>query len=111
MAEPGDWTDQALCAGLDPDLFFPGKGLHTTVMRSVKDICETCPVLNQCWEYTMSLSLWHTSHGIWAGTTPAQRRDERHAAAAELRTPSRLSALGAHHPQDGWEQTALFDVS
>lgn len=84
-----DWMDEAICTVMDPDMFFPGKG--GTVAHIVAT-CQSCPVIEQCWQYAMGLPKWHTAHGVWAATTPLQRRAEIDAAAAEGRFPDRHRA-------------------
>lgn len=69
----GEWAShpQRACAqpGVDPDLFFPPRGVNTT--ESAKAICQRCPVLDECRDYAIPQSLLH---GIWGGTTETQRR-------------------------------------
>jgi WhiB family redox-sensing transcriptional regulator len=62
------WADQALCAETWPDAFFPEKGDST---REAKAVCRRCPVRAPCLRYALE----HDERfGIWAGTTPDQRR-------------------------------------
>lgn len=79
---------QALCR-FDPDSMFPGKGGRIT---GVVAICESCPVIDVCWKYTVSLPKWATAHGVWAGTTPMQRRLELDYARDYNQPPLRLRA-------------------
>ena len=45
FTEPPDWHQHAACAGMDPDLFFPGQGVSLTYARQV---CAGCPVKTEC---------------------------------------------------------------
>ena len=56
-----DWTKQAACAETDPEAFFPEN------MYFAKDaitICETCPVLDQCFNEALSME---DPQGVWGG--------------------------------------------
>jgi len=70
-AQPGSssrWQDEALCAGMDPDLFFPERGDMETV-NAAKAVCAGCPVRSECLELGI-----HEKFGIWGGTTERERR-------------------------------------
>lgn len=63
------WTDQALCQGCDPALFFPTRGESS---GPAKLVCFDCPVKARC--------LWagmHEKHGVWGGKSERQRRAMR----------------------------------
>ena len=63
------WQDDALCAQVDPEVFFPEKGGST---RSAKEICGMCPVAAECLEYAL---LHDERHGIWGGKSERERRE------------------------------------
>lgn len=69
-AAPG-WLAQAKCSGVDPDLFFPGRGVDT---KTPKAICAGCPVRAECLDHAMSRN---EKHGIWGGTSERERRRMR----------------------------------
>jgi WhiB family redox-sensing transcriptional regulator len=72
------WQDRALCAEVDPDLFFPGKGGG---VRAAKRICFRCEVRAEC----LACALAHPGlSGIWGGTSEQQRlaRTRQHRRAA-----------------------------
>jgi len=60
----------ALCAQVDPDLWFPrvGQGDKSTAAIA---ICNECPVKDACLQYVLENG---EEHGIWGGTTPSMRR-------------------------------------
>lgn len=63
-----DWYEHALCAGTDPDAFFPEKGGST---REAKAICRGCPVRTQCLLFSLDNA---ERFGIWGGTSERERR-------------------------------------
>lgn len=71
LQEPA-WQDFALCAEVDPDLFFPEQGEPNS---AAKKICRGCPVRGECLEY--SLSLDEDPDGIWGGYSLWERRRMR----------------------------------
>ena len=63
-----EWALQGICAGVDPEIFFPEKGGNT---RDAKRVCTGCPVRRQCLEYALS---HNERFGIWGGTSERERR-------------------------------------
>ncbi|MFI6793634.1 WhiB family transcriptional regulator [Nonomuraea sp. NPDC050383] len=68
----GAWTQRAACRNEDPELWFPvSTSDDDPQVRKAKAICRGCPALAAC-------HTWVTFHpqkyGIWAATTPQQRR-------------------------------------
>lgn len=78
---PRRWQDAALCAEVDPDLFFPETGEPA---EPAKQVCAGCPVREPCLDYALehaAIGAW----GIWGGMTERDRRKlkrERRRAAA-----------------------------
>lgn len=63
-----EWQEQALCAQVDPDAFFPEKGGST---REAKRICRGCTVRDACLEFALE----HDERfGIWGGLSERERR-------------------------------------
>ena len=77
-AGPGeDWRDLALCAEVDPDLFFVERGGNAA---PAKRVCRACPVRAECLEYALEHRILF---GVWGGTSERERtrlRRERRAA-------------------------------
>lgn len=73
-AEPPEWMASALCAQIDPDLWFPEKG-HPS--NAAKALCEGCPVKLECLEYGMN-----DQHGIYGGLSARERLRLRNGRAA-----------------------------
>jgi WhiB family redox-sensing transcriptional regulator len=68
LPQPPAWTEQALCAQIDLEAFFPEKGGST---RAAKRICAECPVKTPCLRYALD----HAERfGIWGGVTERERR-------------------------------------
>lgn len=92
MSEPEgfNWSDFAICRGLDPDWFHPlgGSGrLEHLCGRSSRDcdqtaveehearakrICAACPVRQNCLDAAVALA--SKAEGVWGGTTERERR-------------------------------------
>jgi WhiB family redox-sensing transcriptional regulator len=61
--------DDAACADSGVD-FFPKPGNYRLVQEA-KDICASCPIVQQCLEYAMTDP--YGIHGVWGGTTKLER--------------------------------------
>ena len=73
------WVDRALCRSVDPLLFQPveigARGparWHEAAFR----VCGVCPVAGECLAVALSMRRG-CDRGVWAGTTPAERRKMR----------------------------------
>lgn len=62
------WTADALCAQIDPELFFPDEGGGSTL--AAKKICGGCDVRAKCLDYALAN---RERFGIWGGTSPRER--------------------------------------
>jgi DNA-binding CsgD family transcriptional regulator len=70
-----EWMEQALCAQVGPDVFFPEVG-DSAAARTAKTICTTCPVRAQCQDHVQRLEggiAQPLRHGTWGATTPKER--------------------------------------
>jgi len=63
------WQGGALCAQVDPEMWFPEKG---ETGRYAKAICRLCPVRAACLDYAMEHDLWF---GIYGGLHASERRE------------------------------------
>lgn len=62
------WTERAVCASTDPELWFPPTGKGS---RVAKTVCGTCPVQAQC----LAVALADPSlDGVWGGTSVKDRQ-------------------------------------
>lgn len=64
-----DWLEEALCAtaGIDPELFFPGKG---GTPKEAKKICAACPVARECLDDAIA---YGDRHGVRGGLSREER--------------------------------------
>ena len=62
------WRSQALCRGLDPEIFYPASDEEADEAKSV---CSGCPVRLACLEYALAA---RERDGIWGGCTERERR-------------------------------------
>jgi WhiB family redox-sensing transcriptional regulator len=78
------WRNQAICRDTDPDLFFPigTTGQALVQIDRAKEVCDVCPVKNDCLEYALETN---QDSGIWGGLDEEQRRNIRRQAAARQR--------------------------
>ena len=65
---PPEWTTDALCAEVDPELFYPETGAPN---RDAKRICGRCDVRPECLAYALAN---RERFGVWGGTTERERR-------------------------------------
>lgn len=68
---PESWEVDAVCAQVDPELFFPEKGGST---RDAKKLCATCPVREECLNAALQRGEYW---GIFGGLSPMERRKLR----------------------------------
>lgn len=71
-----DWRDEAICAQMDGDFWFPNDGDWHTAQRAI-EVCNTCPVRENCLQYALDAG---EREGIYGGKTPRQRMRIRSAA-------------------------------
>jgi WhiB family redox-sensing transcriptional regulator len=62
------WQAAGVCAGVDPDLWFPEKGGSTA---QAKRLCRSCPVRSECLEFALDND---ERFGIWGGLSERERR-------------------------------------
>lgn len=62
------WRDDAVCAQVDPEVFFPEPGGRTA---EAKAICATCEVQKQCLAYALAAG---ERYGVWGGLTHKELR-------------------------------------
>lgn len=74
------WQTRAACRDTDPELFFPPTDDDTAPivarhLAAVRPVCRDCPVQTECLSWALDTG---QDHGIWAATTPTERRAIRH---------------------------------
>lgn len=71
-----EWTVDAACTSVDPELWFPDTGGSSTPPL-VLEICAGCPVRESC----LATAIVHVEEGIWGGVQSAARKTARAAIA------------------------------
>jgi WhiB family redox-sensing transcriptional regulator len=71
------WMADALCREFPDVSWFPERGQD---VRPAKAICSRCLVRVECAAYVATFDALTAAHGIWAGTSARERRQERRAA-------------------------------
>ena len=67
-------TDKAVCRGIDTEVFYPShRDITPAEEQLFASMCIECPVMLMCLEW----ALVHERNGIWGGTTPYRRWQER----------------------------------
>lgn len=61
------WRADALCAQVDPELFYPDHGATAAPARA---ICMACEVRPQCLQW----ALGREKEGVWGGMSAGQRK-------------------------------------
>ena len=90
-----EWQESAACRGVDPAQFFSPPGERGEARRErervARAVCDRCTVRQECAQFALAIG---EEHGIWGGTTDAER-------IAVLRRPHgsgvRDSAGAVHH--------------
>lgn len=67
------WRDIALCAEVDPELWFPERGEPST---AAKLVCGWCPVRAECLAFALERN---EQFGVWGGLSAMERRRLRRA--------------------------------
>ena len=62
------WKKQANCLGIDPDLFYPERGVSSA---TAKKVCHGCVVKGECLEFALTNG---EKFGIWGGLSERERR-------------------------------------
>ena len=69
-----DWMRDAACANdPDPDSWHPDTTRHGAADRARRICKEECPVINDCFEYWLSLPTAIQREGVWFGQSRYQR--------------------------------------
>ena len=63
----------AVCNSIGVELFFSDDNGEYTHLDAIRAVCKECPARFKCMEWALK----HESEGIWAGTTPIQRKQMR----------------------------------
>jgi WhiB family redox-sensing transcriptional regulator len=67
------WRTEALCAQVDPELWFPDKG-DAVSAQLARAICQQCPVRAECLAEALENNF---GYGIWGGLSIKERQRHR----------------------------------
>jgi len=74
VADLWDWQFDGACRRVGPEVFFHPEGERGSKRRTrasaAKEICLTCPVLQQCRTHALSV---REPYGVWGGLTEDER--------------------------------------
>ena len=80
---PAGWQNDAACHGVPSTVMFPQTAdgpLARALSASGLRLCAECPVTHECEQHWNTLPSSEQIHGIWFGTTPNDRANQRRAA-------------------------------
>ena len=80
------WREQAICAQVDPALFYPEPGQHP---HTACKVCAVCPVRAVCLADAIAS---RDDHGVRGGLTPNERRQLTRTQDAAARCDRRWAA-------------------
>ena len=75
------WLDDASCANMELELFFPPQSV--VISPLVKATCARCPVRFECLRHVYSVSEVAPVHGFFAGTSTEYRKTHTYDEALE----------------------------
>ena len=78
------WREQAACATVDSNLFFPVgvTGPAVGQIAAAKAVCARCEVQQACLEFAIATN---QEYGVWGGASEEERRTLRRARRARQR--------------------------
>ena len=75
----GNWQHRGSCRGAETSVFFAPDnepaGARRRREQTAKQICQQCPVLNECRDHALST---REPYGIWGGLTERDRARHHH---------------------------------
>lgn len=100
--DPGmGWQSAALCAQVDPELWFPERGGSVTEARAT---CARCPVRQPCLDLGLSTG---SPYGVYGGLAHQQRRkDPGYRPATDWVKERRVRIVTARH-DSGWSDVEI----
>jgi WhiB family transcriptional regulator, redox-sensing transcriptional regulator len=70
--KPLKWQNRAACRDVGGDAWYPED--HHNVSRTVRTVCDSCPVRDECLEDALARD---DQHGVWGGYSVRERRQIR----------------------------------
>lgn len=100
------WKEDAACAGINDDTFFPQSNSLEDAAGAL-EICRRCPVVQECGEYALNLNI---REGIWGGMITYQRTIILRQRAIHHRMISELDIIHGTSAGAMWERRHLGQV-
>ena len=88
------WQDQALCRMFPDDDWFPVPAT-SQVVTDLVEVCQHCPAQRSCLAAALAMG---EEHGIWGGTTEADRHQAVNALGRGASVPQVLDRLLTRDP-------------
>lgn len=73
IGKPQPWTQDALCAQIGGDHWYPEKG-EARRIREAKMVCRMCPVVAECLSFALDKN---ERYGVWGAKSERERRKLR----------------------------------
>jgi hypothetical protein len=70
-----EWRLNAMCRGMDVNIFFPEVGVDVKHIHAIKEICGSCPVNVECLESALNTEM--DLYGFYGGKSARERRTIR----------------------------------
>lgn len=70
-----EWRLEAVCRGMDVNIFFPELGVDIKHVHAIKEICGSCPVNVECLESALNTEM--DLYGFYGGKSARERRTIR----------------------------------
>ena len=83
-----NFFDNAECRGSSIDIFFPPRH-QPLLIKKAREVCASCPVMQECREYSLDLHEQFELFGIWGGWSHLER-------ITYLRNNNRVAARAAY---------------
>jgi len=86
-----EWRELGSCRTLDTNVFFPigQTGEAELAIARAKEVCETCPVSQECLEFAITTN---QEYGVWGGHSEEERRIVRRQWRAHQRGAQKVTA-------------------
>lgn len=68
------WREDAVCVGVDIDVFFPDMSLGEARWEKAKSVCSNCTVKKECLKLVIDLQEDDDRFGVFGGLSPMERR-------------------------------------
>jgi hypothetical protein len=78
-----EWKDQASCRNYDTNFFFDKYEENASLRPAIDQLCNTCPVVRQCFAIGISQKEWGVWGGVYLENGEISREFSKHRAKAQ----------------------------